>query len=138
MASDLKAPLLAAKLAERSTLNLEDMEFGEIKELQSLLKESGFNPGAIDGLAGPLTSRAFDEFKEARFMSYLGVLGHGSFSALLKMAGSEPLPVESKPANAADNPDEEFTGPGSDPVPHQSGVGGAGAPWGLGLASSRR
>lgn len=35
------------------------------RDLQSALKAKGFDPGPIDGLWGPLTQDAFNEFKDA-------------------------------------------------------------------------
>ena len=110
--------LLAARLQQQETVKIEELNSEELSELQTLLKERGFDPGPIDGIFGEKTSRAFDEFKESEFMAHMGILGRGSLSVLAKGEAVSPrAKLETLAATASvENPDAiDFTGPNSNP-----------------------
>ncbi len=63
----LVGPVKSKNLASvRSEKPLADLTKTQLKDLQSALKAHGFNPGPIDGLIGPKTSTAWQDFKLLR------------------------------------------------------------------------
>ena len=73
-----------------------------VSEMQQLLKNAGFDPGAIDGKFGPNTEKALKAFQKAMGLVVDGICGPKSWAAL--KAGSTPSssPVGSAaPASAS-------------------------------------
>ncbi|MBD2092474.1 C39 family peptidase [Microcoleus sp. FACHB-1515] len=68
-------------------------------ELQTLLKQAGYNVGSIDGIVGDRTLAEFAEFKEAVWLSSgeddpnRYVLGQSSFNKLIDMASTRIAPT---------------------------------------------
>lgn len=48
------------------------LDNSQIAEVQRLLKEKGYNPGAADGLMGPNTRRALSSFQKAKGLTATG------------------------------------------------------------------
>lgn len=59
-----------------------------VAELQTLLRDQGFNPGEIDGVFGNLTRVAVVAFQQARGLADDGIVGPLTWNALL----NQPLP----------------------------------------------
>ncbi len=53
-----------------------------LREYQGKLKQLGFDPGAIDGLRGPNTTKAVKAFQEAHGLKVDGVLGRGTMTTI--------------------------------------------------------
>lgn len=53
-----------------------------IKELQKLLRDAGFDPGPIDGIAGAMTRAAVRDFQEDRGLDVDGIAGDKTIAAL--------------------------------------------------------
>jgi peptidoglycan hydrolase-like protein with peptidoglycan-binding domain len=63
----------------------------QVIQLQSKLKELGFDPGNVDGDFGPQTTRAVFAFQRAKGLQLDGTVGPETFAALQ----FEPLPADS-------------------------------------------
>jgi len=76
-----------------------------VKEMQQLLKNAGFNPGAIDGKLGPNTEKALKAFQKARGLAVDGICGPKTWAALKAGASSAASSAASASnATAASNP----------------------------------
>lgn len=80
-------PLLAAIAETNDTIDLEDktLDPALVREVQSLLKEKGFDPGSIDGIAGKLTLAALEKAKTALFLQYPTMLGKTTIERVFAM-----------------------------------------------------
>lgn len=56
-------------------LKLSELSKAQLKELQEVLNELEFNAGTVDGLLGPKTSKAFDDFKAHYNLTHPGLIG---------------------------------------------------------------
>jgi len=54
------------------------------KEIQTALKNAGFDPGAIDGKMGPMTKQALKEFQRTKGLKVDGVAGSKTWKELKK------------------------------------------------------
>jgi len=64
------------KIKVRSAYSREKEEFKlTTKEIQTALKNAGFDPGAIDGKTGPRTKQAVKEFQKTKGLKVDGVVG---------------------------------------------------------------
>lgn len=54
------------------------------KEIQTALKNAGFDPGAIDGKIGPMTRQAVKEFQRTKGLKVDGVVGKKTWGELEK------------------------------------------------------
>lgn len=61
---------------------LSELDREQVKELQTLLNEKGFNSGTVDGLIGPQTERAWADFKRSRYLGQFERIGTASIKAL--------------------------------------------------------
>jgi len=52
--------------------NASTLAAGEIREVQGRLRAAGFNPGPIDGSAGPMTEAAVKQYQQARGLAPTG------------------------------------------------------------------
>jgi hypothetical protein len=66
---------------------------GLVSDVQSLLKQLGFNPGDIDGLMGRETGAAIARFQKSRRLPPTGSLSDGLVSELYKAAGKGAPPT---------------------------------------------
>lgn len=75
------------------------MPTAEVRELQSRLRAMGFNPGPVDGVVGPLTENAAQQYQRARGLEVTGAVD----SNLLAQLRQEPPPPlqPSPPRHAA-------------------------------------
>lgn len=65
----------------------------EVKELQSILDDLGFNPGPIDGIFGPKTESAVKKFQESQGLVIDGIVGPKTWSKL-DPEGHNPEEIE--------------------------------------------
>ncbi|UCC94888.1 MAG: peptidoglycan-binding protein [Candidatus Omnitrophota bacterium] len=56
----------------------------DVKQIQSILKDAGFNPGPIDGKMGPKTKRAIQEFQKSKGLVSDGKVGSATQRELHK------------------------------------------------------
>lgn len=99
----------------------------EIRELQTLLQNAGFDVGPIDGLWGPLTQAAVDAAKQARADAggNLGTLGTGAGNNLLEQlrtgAFSEGAWVSEADTSGEDSTETEDVTKDTTPAPGAEG-----------------
>jgi hypothetical protein len=62
-----------------------------VKELQTKLKELGFDPGDLDGIFGPSTQAALTTFQKDRGIFADGIAGPQTFNALKLPTAAPPL-----------------------------------------------
>ena len=74
-----------------------------VSEMQQLLKNAGFNPGAVDGQFGPNTEAALKAFQKAKGLEVDGSCGPKTWAAL-RGTGSSAAPASTAPASTANNP----------------------------------
>ena len=53
-----------------------------VKEIQSALKNAGFDPGSFDGKIGPRTRQAIKDFQKSKGLVPDGVVGPKTWSSL--------------------------------------------------------
>ena len=58
------------------------MRGDDVKQLQSRLKEKGYDPGQIDGIFGRKTQRAVKQFQREHDLKADGIAGKKTFAAL--------------------------------------------------------
>ena len=63
-------------------LHISDLNSADVKELQSLLKKHGYTLD-VDGVYGPETLNTFNQFKQDRHITNLGVIGPTTVKILL-------------------------------------------------------
>jgi len=78
-----------------------------VRELQTLLKAKGFNPGPVDGAFGPKTKAAVLAFQRSRGIAVDGVVGPQTWGKLKGAGGPAPSPSPS-PGPAAKGTAEDF------------------------------
>jgi cell wall-associated NlpC family hydrolase len=61
-----------------------------VRELQSLLKSKGFNPGGADGVFGPKTKAAVVAFQRSQGIAADGIVGPQTWGRLKATGGSGP------------------------------------------------
>jgi peptidoglycan hydrolase-like protein with peptidoglycan-binding domain len=64
----------------------------DVREVQGRLRALGFNPGPIDGSAGPLTTAALKQYQQSRGLSDSGVADKDLLATLRREPGSTPPP----------------------------------------------
>lgn len=73
---------VAEKIAEACQFSLLDLSREELRRVQSLLNEAGYNAGTPDGLWGPGSKRALRRFQEENGLEKTGVVDKASLNAL--------------------------------------------------------
>ncbi len=63
---------------------------GQIREMQQLLQQAGFDPGAVDGKWGARTRRALVAFQRAQGLPADGEFGAQTWVALRRYAATAP------------------------------------------------
>lgn len=61
----------------------ETVEVIDIAKAQLMLKDLGFDPGPIDGKAGPKTQAATKQYQQARGLEADGLIGQKTWASLL-------------------------------------------------------
>src|SRR5699024_3128610 len=62
----------------------------DVRRLQRLLREEGFNPGSIDGIFGPQTQRAVIAFQRSENLTPDGIVGVNTWTALGEDCSTRP------------------------------------------------
>lgn len=76
-------PAVAPQIETQSaTFSLEGPD--RTKGIQSALKNAGFYTGTIDGIIGPQTKRAVEQFQEAKGLKVDGIVGSQTLAELQK------------------------------------------------------
>ncbi len=73
-----------------------------VKRLQEALQKLGYGIGTVDGAFGESTLKAVRDFQKKNNMSVDGVVGKGTFAAILKAKGEESSETEAGPAPAVE------------------------------------
>lgn len=73
---------VAEKIAEACSFSLLELSREELRRVQSLLNEAGYNAGTPDGLWGPGSKRALSRFQEENGLEKTGVVDRASLNAL--------------------------------------------------------
>jgi cell wall-associated NlpC family hydrolase len=79
-----------------------------VKELQTLLKSKGFNPGPVDGAFGPKTKAAVLAFQRAKGISVDGIVGPQTWGKLKGAGGPAPTPNPNPGGGAVKGTAEDF------------------------------
>lgn len=64
-----------------------------VRELQTLLKNKGFNPGPVDGAFGPKTKAAVLAFQRAQNIAVDGIVGPQTWGKLKGVSAPSPKPA---------------------------------------------
>jgi peptidoglycan hydrolase-like protein with peptidoglycan-binding domain len=72
----------AAQNQQREEIAPNDLSLQQVRNIQEVLKQKGFNPGEIDGVWGTHTTAALREFQTQRGMTASGQLDRQTMSAL--------------------------------------------------------
>jgi tetratricopeptide (TPR) repeat protein len=88
-AKDDDAPL-------KGSLSLSD-KGEQVKRLQEALQKLGYGIGTVDGAFGESTLKAVRDFQKKNNMTVDGVVGKGTFAAILKAKGDESSEAEAGP-----------------------------------------
>lgn len=90
------------QLGDRYLYHRTDMQRGDdVAELQASLGALGFDAGRVDGICGPDTTRALQEFQRNSGLTPDGICGPDSVSALRRLAGRRAGPVSVAQAREA-------------------------------------
>lgn len=73
-----------AELNRVYEINVLSLEKIDVKQIQTALKNAGFEPGPIDGKLGPRTKRAIKEFQKSKELTPDGVVGYKTWGELRK------------------------------------------------------
>lgn len=68
-----------------------------VRDLQTRLKNQGFNPGTIDGIFGPNTKAAVISFQRSKGLAQDGIVGVKTWTALGVNCGTTPPPSDKCP-----------------------------------------
>ena len=75
--------------------------FAEVRELQRRLRAAGFDPGRLDGSAGPTTANAARQYQRARGLAVTGEVDHDLLARLREERTSAPPPPPPRHGYAA-------------------------------------
>ncbi|HEY5888329.1 MAG TPA: peptidoglycan-binding protein [Acidimicrobiales bacterium] len=90
------------RLGDRFLYHRTPMQRGDdVAELQSSLGALGFDAGRVDGICGPDTARALEEFQRNSGLTADGICGPDSVSALRRLAGRRAGPTSVAQAREA-------------------------------------
>lgn len=106
ISSNRTAALTAASRTTMPTVR-EGSNGPAVRELQTLLKSKGFNPGPVDGAFGPKTKAAVLAFQRAQGIAVDGVVGPQTWGKLKGAGGPAPTPSPT-PGPAAKGTAEDF------------------------------
>jgi tetratricopeptide (TPR) repeat protein len=80
----------------KGSLSLSDKS-EQVKRLQEALQKLGYGIGTVDGAFGESTLKAVRDFQKKNSMTVDGVVGKGTYAAILKAKGEESSETESGP-----------------------------------------
>jgi len=73
------------------------LRIDEVKELQVKLRTFGFNPGAVDGVAGPMTQSAAMRYQQARGQWQTGTVDRELLAQLREDPAPQPVEQTAAP-----------------------------------------
>lgn len=82
-------PAAAAQAAPDPSAAAAQMPTAAVREMQGRLRAMGFNPGPVDGIVGPLTESAAQQYRRARGLEATGAVD-GSLLAQLRQETPPP------------------------------------------------
>jgi len=82
---------------------VEPLQPDEVREVQMLLRDFGFNPGPVDGTTGPMTEGAVRHYQEQRGQQQTGEIDRTLLDTLRRDPATKvaPAPPQSPPARYA-------------------------------------
>lgn len=83
MASTAYQATFGTQFNPDETLAAKPMKARDIRVMQRKLKQLGFDPGAIDGVAGKRTLEALNRYREAKHLEQVSAIDRGAAGALL-------------------------------------------------------
>lgn len=89
----------------------------DVKQLQRMLTQAGFNPGTADGSYGARTAEAVRNYQRSRGLHVDGITGQGTWSALTRNAPAVQDGFQTNPQTPSTTP----TGPANLQTPITSG-----------------
>jgi peptidoglycan hydrolase-like protein with peptidoglycan-binding domain len=91
-----------------------------IREVQQALKDKGIETGPVDGIMGPKTKAAVEEFQQKEGLSGSGQLNHETLAALdVNVSGA--MGSGSRPSSGSSSPSSpDHSGSGQSPSPESS------------------
>ena len=69
------------------------MQGDDVREVQTLLKQKGFDPGDIDGAYGPITEKAVKAYQETKRLKVDGIVGIITWGSLHASEASDKTPI---------------------------------------------
>ena len=78
--------------------------FAEVRELQRRLRAAGFDPGPLDGSAGPTTANAARQYQRARGLAVTGEVDHDLLARLREERTATPSPPPPRRSYATATP----------------------------------
>ena len=87
-------------VSEASGLEAPPLQRGEVRDIQMRLRAFGFNPGPLDGVAGPATHAAIMHYQQKRELPQTGVIDR----QLLEQLRQDPAPQIVAPQQVAQRP----------------------------------
>ncbi len=75
-------PATAARVAPDPSAAAAQMPTAEVREVQGRLRAMGFNPGPADGVVGPLTENAAQQYQRARGLEATGAVDRNLLAQL--------------------------------------------------------
>jgi hypothetical protein len=81
-AAAVPPPAAAAPAAPNPSTAAAQMPTAEVRELQGRLRAMGFNPGPVDGVVGPLTENAAQQYQRARGREVTGAVDRNLLAQL--------------------------------------------------------
>jgi len=91
---------VAKDLPEPSGLEEPPLQRDEVRDIQARLRAFGFNPGALDGIAGPATQAAVVHYQQNRELPQTGTIDR----PLLEQLRQDPAPQIVAPPQVAQRP----------------------------------
>ena len=105
-------PPAAARAAPSPSAAAAQMPTAEVRDVQGRLRATGFNPGPVDGIVGPLTENAAQQYQRARGLAVTGAVDR---NLLAQLRRETPPPQRytgnryaSSPAAAHPRPRNDF------------------------------
>ena len=113
-------PIPPAKPAAQPAPPSPPLSSADVREVQGRLRALGFNPGPVDGNAGPMTTTAVTRYQEAHGLKPTGVADKDMLAELRREPGSTPPPPPPAAARPRTQPYQSAAAPPPPPPPRQS------------------
>jgi peptidoglycan hydrolase-like protein with peptidoglycan-binding domain len=93
-AQSAKAPVRQEGVAAKCPPHCASVPSARVKEGQELLSTAGQDPGEPDGLLGPKTKSAIEQFQRAQGLGVTGSFDNQTFQSLKAVQGTAPGPLK--------------------------------------------